>query len=471
MAASALPNLVLDSPSTAPQEDSLREASPAIGRNVKAVPTEVKRRRPSLASVLTDDPATQSYQQQLARKVHQAAVALASDTDGRLPELGVKARRCGGSTDESLDGFVMLAVVAFVAVLFCVLIAVQKPLTEGVVGNFTDLVEGQDSSYQQHFDLNEPIGAFIGVMAFIFALLYTSTYNDAQQRLSSIRNSLAQEAGGVHTAMLLVRTLDADDNVNKMRALLLFSSYIENLATELYFKAKPSEIKVGTEWFASSIESLYAAIPFLAEIGSDGEGDEMDRVLIQRTVDALNRVCEARHSRISEERHAVSSFTFAFLSMLSLFTFYGTLFLQFGSKNLNLSVVIMTAVSLVVAMTVLMDVALPWRGFITVDTGIFTSIRQDISLVLEQEDVQDAPDGLEEDETDLHGGRDESTSPRNRDTGGKSVRLADRGRMESSSGTKMDVGHKEHLSRAIIRRGSMCEDPDEISDLNQLRVQ
>jgi hypothetical protein len=41
------------------------------------------------------------------------------------------------------------------------------------------------------------------------------------------------------------------------------------------------------ELFNSSIESLYAAIPFLAEIGSDGEGDEMDRVLIQRTVRSL----------------------------------------------------------------------------------------------------------------------------------------------------------------------------------------
>jgi hypothetical protein len=30
-------------------------------------------------------------------------------------------------------------------------------------------------------------------------------------------------------------------------------------------------------------------------------------------------------------------------------------------------------------------VALPWNGFIVVDTGIFVSIRKDISLVLDQE--------------------------------------------------------------------------------------
>ncbi len=31
------------------------------------------------------------------------------------------------------------------------------------------------------------------------------------------------------------------------------------------------------------------------------------------------------------------------------------------------------------------DVAIPWKGFIVVDTGIFVSIRKDISLVLDQE--------------------------------------------------------------------------------------
>ena len=153
--------------------------------------------------------------------------------------------------------------------------------------------------------------------------MYTSVYNDSQARQSEIRNALAQEAGGVHTAMLLVRTLDADDNINKTRALrkftsnpfqrsidpsvlkrsavacdfwvysetdclcfpVLFSSYIENLATEIFFKSRKHKGEV----MPSSIEALYAAIPFLAEIASDGEGDEMDRVLIQRVVDALNR--------------------------------------------------------------------------------------------------------------------------------------------------------------------------------------
>ena len=234
--------------------------------------------------------------------------------------------------------------------------------------------------------LNEPLGAFIGVVSIIFALMYTSVYSDATERLNSIRNALAQEAGGVHTAMLLVRTLDADDNINKTRALLLFSSYIENLATEIFFKSQPNRGST----LISSIEALYAAVPFLSEIASDGEGDEMDRVLIQRVVDSLTRVTEARHQRESAERGSVSMITFVFLVMLAMFTFFGVFFLQVGSTALTSCVVAMTGLSLTLAIVILMDVSLPWRGFITVDTGIFVSIRRDISLVLDNEQEADA---------------------------------------------------------------------------------
>ena len=50
-----------------------------------------------------------------------------------------------------------------------------------------------------------------GLTGLVFALVYASNYTDAQSRLNEIRNSLAIEAGGVHTAMLLVRTLDDTD--------------------------------------------------------------------------------------------------------------------------------------------------------------------------------------------------------------------------------------------------------------------
>jgi hypothetical protein len=72
--------------------------------------------------------------------------------------------------------------------------------------------------------------------------------------------------------------------------------------------------------------------------------------------------------------------------------FSGVFFLQIGSSALTSCVVAMTGLSLTLAIAILMDVSLPWHGFITVDTGIFVSIRKDISHVLgdEQEQAEQA---------------------------------------------------------------------------------
>lgn len=298
----------------------------------KQLPPSVKRRRPSLADVLGGDSTDPTVQQEMARKIAEAAAAqLSSD--------GASRRGAKTASDDDDDGtgadfrnpdrlqlIIMPGLTVMAAATYCIAWGLWSKITEPVIlsdppppvppVDYNPPIEGEP---MQHYVLNEPLGAFIGVVSIIFALVYTSVYNDATERQSHIRNALAQEAGGVHTAMLLVRTLDADDDVNKTRALLLFSSYIENLATEIFFKSKRANGSV----LISSIEALYAAVPFLSEIASDGEGDEMDRVLIQRVVDSLNRVTEARHQRESAERGSVSLVTFVFLIMLALFTFFG----------------------------------------------------------------------------------------------------------------------------------------------------
>lgn len=71
----------------------------------------------------------------------------------------------------------------------------------------------------------------------------------------------------------------------------------------------------------------------------------------------------------------------------------GVFFLQIGSSALTSCVIAMTGLSLTLAIGILVDVSLPWRGFITVDTGIFISIQKDISLVLDlEQDHQHEPE-------------------------------------------------------------------------------
>ena len=59
----------------------------------------------------------------------------------------------------------------------------------------THRTEGVGEREAEHAMLNEPVGAYVGCVGIIFALMYTSVYNDAQGRQSEIRNALAQEAG------------------------------------------------------------------------------------------------------------------------------------------------------------------------------------------------------------------------------------------------------------------------------------
>ena len=65
--------------------------------------------------------------------------------------------------------------------------------------------EPEPAEFTQRFEVNEPVGAFLGVSALVYALIFVSAYGEAQSRLDEIRNSLVIEASGIHTAMLLVR--------------------------------------------------------------------------------------------------------------------------------------------------------------------------------------------------------------------------------------------------------------------------
>lgn len=85
----------------------------------------------------------------------------------------------------------------------------SEPAADGSSSRAGNAYDEED--FWQHFELNEPLCGFISVTGLVFALVYASNYTDAQSRLNEIRNSLAIEAGGVHTAMLLVRTLDDTD--------------------------------------------------------------------------------------------------------------------------------------------------------------------------------------------------------------------------------------------------------------------
>jgi hypothetical protein len=91
----------------------------------------------------------------------------------------------------------------------------------------------RDPDRDAFFDVNDPTSAFVGVTGLVYALVFASAFQEAQNRFDEIRRSLVQEANGVHTAMLLVRTLTCDNAVHKMRTLVLFGHYIQMLSKDI----------------------------------------------------------------------------------------------------------------------------------------------------------------------------------------------------------------------------------------------
>lgn len=185
-------------------------------------------RRDSLSAVLEGNDDEFSTREGLAQRVAMSSASLGAK---------IKEKRGSGV-------FVQVCRRLWMPIVMLALgnIALALPLHTLLVSSspnaWTNEGEGEDDNSPvaelvQHFEVNEPIGAFLGVTALVYALIFAAAYSEAHSRLDEIRTSLTLEANGVHTAMLLVRTLDAGNDAHKTRSLLLFASYIEQLSEEI----------------------------------------------------------------------------------------------------------------------------------------------------------------------------------------------------------------------------------------------
>jgi hypothetical protein len=70
---------------------------------------------------------------------------------------------------------------------------VDHNVTAAPPDNTVGAATSQQRQFEQHFELNDPVAAFVSVTGLVFALVFASNYTDAQCRLNEIRNSLAVE--------------------------------------------------------------------------------------------------------------------------------------------------------------------------------------------------------------------------------------------------------------------------------------
>lgn len=249
----------------------------------------------------------------------------------------------------------------------------------GIGDNFNHPMQsggGSDSDFPPElFDVNDPVSAFISITALVYALIFASTFTEAQVRLDEIRRSLVEEASGVHTAMLLVRTLQVGNAVHKVRTLLLFGHYINKLSQDITSEYDPNAPK-------SSIDTLYASMPSLEKMSSDGHNDKLDRKVVTRIIDILNAVTSARSIRETAINNKTHWITYVFLFEMGFASVFGVLLLQFGNHLLNVLLPTIIIVSLFSSMIFLADLEDPFSGVNRVDISIFDRIRRSISHVL-----------------------------------------------------------------------------------------
>ena len=260
------------------------------------------------------------------------------------------------------------------------------PLHTWLIGTDADDIHGTDLD-----DLdatNGPVCGILGVASLTYALIFASAYSEAQARLDEIRMNLVQEANGVHTAMLLVRAIHTANEAHKVRTLLLFASYIFQLGDDIGHDGEwlISDDASDTNAESSSIETLFATVPFLSLMCADCHMDAVHRdtarTLVEQTVEMLKKVSEARSFRETATHDDLSWITSLFLLEMGWIVLMCVCILHTGYAALDLTLQLLTLGSLVTSLLLLADLARPFDGIMQVDVSIFGRIRKSISASL-----------------------------------------------------------------------------------------
>jgi hypothetical protein len=260
------------------------------------------------------------------------------------------------------------------------------PLHTWLIGADADDIHGTDLDDRDA--TNGPVCGILGVASLTYALIFASAYSEAQARLDEIRMNLVQEANGVHTAMLLVRAIHTTNEAHKVRTLLLFASYIFQLGDDIGHDGEwlISDDASDTNAESSSIETLFATVPFLSLMCADCHMDAVHRdtarTLVEQTVEMLKKVSEARSFRETATHDDLSWITSLFLLEMGWIVLMCVCILHTGYAALDLTLQLLTLGSLVTSLLLLADLARPFDGIMQVDVSIFGRIRKSISASL-----------------------------------------------------------------------------------------
>jgi hypothetical protein len=204
----------------------------------------------------------------------------------------------------------------------------------------------------------EVINSVVTVIGFLFALSFGFSLQISAERFYRIQNAVYAEGSSLSNMLDLFRNLDAKDPSTKNILYQALGTYTSQMRDEIM-----DDIEVG----GSNGYDLYGIFKKIGAISLDGEGDEIDRIILAKILDELRDVSRYRLERVSALRSKIPLNLWIALQIFGLLTFSLVLLLDSGSKLLNVWLCEITAFSVCLFNWVLADYNSPFQGFIRVD--------------------------------------------------------------------------------------------------------
>jgi len=221
--------------------------------------------------------------------------------------------------------------------------------------------------------LNSAVQGYLSVAGLLYALIIAFLYGDVQQRLVEVRTALGNEVSSMKHIYLLVKALKNGSDQLKSDVLSCIMSYINSVEETI---ANP-----GGDKHEKDLDEIYAIIPVIItmfENEVDQEQISVDHAILETILDAMLEISEARYQRQSLLNSSIQPLVWTLLSILSAMMFFGVLFLETGSKEMNNVFCLVAVLSITMSNFVLSDIDEPFLGFMYVKLTSLISLKKDI---------------------------------------------------------------------------------------------
>eukprot|EP00164_Ancoracysta_twista_P005747 GFYU01007899.1.p1 GENE.GFYU01007899.1~~GFYU01007899.1.p1 ORF type:complete len:338 (-),score=88.99 GFYU01007899.1:138-1151(-) len=227
----------------------------------------------------------------------------------------------------------------------------------------------KDIQGDQEAGLNDALGALLGILGMVYALSFAHFLTVAYDRQHAIRTGLSSELACLEKVVLLVGSMsggefkDDDIVVEKIEIWTRLLDYVDQTGDLL--SPTGDHNNVGAHF--QILDKLYAVVPIVGNIASDDFKDEVDRVLLQGTLEALSDCTDHRYQWVTALKSGFPKELWSFITLTSGMMFFAVVFLQTASLALDILMCLFVVASIASTVYLLADLNQPFHGSFRVD--------------------------------------------------------------------------------------------------------